>query len=342
MSARRKNPSTPSTPHTYTEPILNGTPTPSTSMRNSPPRTPASALLPTRLETFLISLYPGTLLLGSIFSTLSPTTRHAPYSATLQSHPPDFAPSYFAQKRNVFNLFFVKQGWAWTTAALVLFLLTHPSLGPPMRPVLTPRRVRAVLRYLLVTLWWAGVTQWFFGAPLIDRGFLLTGGQCELIKDPGAREEMSNTREYVTAAGCKLVGGQWKGGYDISGHVFLLTLGSALLWFEILPAVSRAEGLRDGRRVVMSDGKVRTAASEAQRESHGVEGGAEEGPGLGMKVALGVMGMMWWMLLMTAAFFHTWFEKWTGLVVAFSGLWVVYFLPRAVPAMRAIVGMPGV
>ncbi|KAJ9637255.1 hypothetical protein H2199_007542 [Coniosporium tulheliwenetii] len=306
MSARRKTPSTPSTPHIYTEPILNGTPTPSsTNMRNNPPRTPASALFPTRLETLLISLYPGTLLLGSIFSTLSPTTRHAPYSATLQSHPPDFAPSYFAQKRNIFNVFFVKQGWAWTTAALVLFLLTHPSLGPPMRPVLTPRR-------------------------------------CELIKDPGAREEMSNTREYVTAAGCKLVGGQWKGGYDISGHVFLLTLGSALLWFEILPAVSRAEGLRDGRRVVMSDGKVRTAASEAQRESHGVEGEAEEGPGLGMKVALGVMGMMWWMLLMTAAFFHTWFEKWTALVVAFTGLWAVYFLPRAVPAMRAIVGMPGV
>jgi hypothetical protein len=48
------------------------------------------------------------------------------------------------------------------------------------------------------------------------------------------------------------------------------------------------------------------------------------------------------MLLMTAAFFHTWVEKFTGLMVAFAGLWVVYFLPRGVPAVRAVLGMPGV
>ena len=51
---------------------------------------------------------------------------------------------------------------------------------------------------------------------------------------------------------------------------------------------------------------------------------------------------MWWMLLMTAAYFHTWFEKFTGLLVALGALWVVYFLPRGLPAMRAAVGMPGV
>ena len=48
------------------------------------------------------------------------------------------------------------------------------------------------------------------------------------------------------------------------------------------------------------------------------------------------------MLLMTAAYFHTWFEKFTGFLVAGSALYVVYILPRAVPAVRQVLGMPAV
>lgn len=192
------------------------------------------------------------------------------------------------------------------------------------------------------------MTQWFFGAPLVDRGFRFTGGQCELMRDPEAREQMSDTREYFTAAACKAVGGKWKGGHDISGHVFLLILGSALLWFEILPALTRAEGLRDGRRIVLGDGKVASVAVEKRRAAE--EDIVNEDRGeedqlttkSGVKVAIGVMALMWWMLLMTAAYFHTWFEKFTGLLVAFAGLWCVYFLPRGIPQVRAVLGMPGV
>ncbi|KAE8852112.1 hypothetical protein PTNB73_01131 [Pyrenophora teres f. teres] len=252
---------------------------PTSSARRSP-------FLPTRLEAQLIAIYPITLLLGSIFSTLSPSTRSAPYSASLQSHPIEFAPSYFAQKKNVFNVYFVK---------------------------------------------------WFFGPPLIDRGFRFTGGQCELLRKPDAREDMSNTREYITAATCKAVGGTWKGGHDISGHVFLLILGSSLLWLEFLPALTRVEGLRDGRLITLPDGKVASVAVEKELVKEEGEATAR-----GVKFALGVAGLMWWMLLMTAAYFHTWFEKFTGLLVAFAGLWTVYFLPRGVPQLRAWLGMPGV
>jgi hypothetical protein len=52
--------------------------------------------------------------------------------------------------------------------------------------------------------------------------------------------------------------------------------------------------------------------------------------------------MNWWMLLMTAAYFHTWFEKFTGLFVASTALYAIYFLPRAVPLVRQAIGMPGV
>jgi hypothetical protein len=213
-----------------------------------------SPFLPTRLEAQLISIYPLTLLLGSIFSTLSPSTRAAPYSAVSQSHPPEFAPSYFAQKKNVFNVYFVKVGWFWTTLAFVVFLVFHPGFGQGV----SKRRVNAVIRYFAITTYWVFVTQWFFGPPLIDTMFRFTGGQCERLRDPEQREDMSDTREFITSATCKAVGGTWKGGHDISGHVFLLILGSSLLWLEFLPALTGrglarwtadyTRGRQDGKR----------------------------------------------------------------------------------------------
>lgn len=336
MSTRRK-------PEPTTTPLANGATVPSTTStttHNLPVRSP---FFPTRLETLLIAIYPGTLLLGSLFSIVSSSTRNAPYSATLQAHPPEFAPSYFAQKKNVFNVYFVKVGWFWTTLAFFIFLLTNPSLGPPLRPVGTPKRLRAVLRYLSISTVWYATTQWFFGPPLIDRGFRLTGGACQIARGPQAMENLDKGAQIFTAAACKIAGGQWKGGHDISGHVFLLIMGSALLWSEILPAVTHSEGLRDGRTVKLGDGSVSTVADMQRGSGENQEKEAQQHvTKFGVKMVIGVAALMWWMLLMTAAFFHTWVEKFTGLLVAFTGLWIVYFLPRGVPALRAVLGMPGV
>ncbi len=152
------------------------------------------------------------------------------------------------------------------------------------------------------------------------------------------KAEMSDVREVFTHAACKTIGGQWKGGHDISGHVFLLILGSAMIWLELLPAVLRMEGLREARRIMTSDGLIRSASIEADVQLEP----ASEPHGYGVWGSLLVLGSSWWMLLMTAAYFHTWFEKFTGLIVAFGTIYAVYFLPRAVPAFRRIVGMPGV
>jgi len=110
--------------------------------------------------------------------------------------------------------------------------------------------------------------------------------------------------------------------------------------------VLRAGGLREERKIVLSDGKVVGAAAETEEAGNKARGQNMDVPpagelGLGVRVALGVAGMSWWMLLMTAAFFHTWFEKFTGLVVAMAAIYTVYFLPRAVPSLRSVTGMPG-
>ena len=168
--------------------------------------------------------------------------------------------------------------------------------------MLTPRRLRGALRWGLVTLWWGAVTQWFFGPGLVDRGFRVTGGACRLAS---AAEGMGGATEFVTGQACKAVGGQWSGGHDISGHVFILVLGSLFLGLEVLPALVGAKGLREERVVTGRDGSVGRVGTE-------VMGDGDEGEGewkVGLAVPLIVAGLSWWMLLMTAAYFHTWFEK---------------------------------
>ena len=342
--ATRRSKTNADVPTTNGNPIATRTRSAATKV-HSPPIA-GSPFLPTRLEAILLAAYPGTLLLGSLFSILQPASRNAPYLPHSQSYEPGQAPSYFAKKSNIFNVYFVKIGWFWTTLAFSLLLFSHSSLGPPLRPQLTKRRIQAAIRYLCITTVWIAVTQWFFGPPIIDRSFKWTGGHCapfsnESLEEHVKKAEKGELGDVFTHAACKAIGGQWKGGHDISGHVFLLILGSAMLWLELLPAVLRMEGLREARRIKTADGLVRNASSEMS-EPPADAGGASQELGIGIKAALFVAGLSWWMLLMTAAYFHTWFEKFTGLLVAFGTIYTVYFLPRAVPAMRQVIGMPGV
>ncbi|KAF4631084.1 hypothetical protein G7Y89_g7051 [Cudoniella acicularis] len=299
LSEKQSSPqSTPSSPNK-----ANRIPSRTTMTTRRPP------FLPTNLEAVLLSIYPGILVLGSLFALLDPNARAAPYNTVTQSHYAETAPSYFAKKNNVFNIFFVKQGWAWVTFSYIFFLFTHPSTGTPFSPTITTRRLKGVLRWGIVTVWWIFVTQWFFGPPIIDRGFLLTGGQCELVWEAEAGNvEMDDTRQFVTSVACKAVGRKWKGGHDISGHVFLLVLGSMFLFEEVLHVVLRSATAKEERTIYMQDGAIKSAGVEAQVEGNSTTETAGQLT-LGSKVVLGVGALMCYMLLMTAAYFHTWFEK---------------------------------
>lgn len=267
-----------------------------------------SPFQPTSLELLILAIYPTVLVLGSVFALVDPATRHSPYNPDIQAHVASQAPSYFARKSNLFNQIFVKRGWFWVTASYMLFLFTHSSTGPS-RFTLTPKRLRGLLRWTIVTTWWVFVTQWFFGPAIIDRGFMLTGGACELVKaDDRGDVDLTEGQRLVTGMACKAVGGKWKGGHDISGHVFLLVLGSMFLLEEVLHVVISSRSIKEERIIVSGDGAVKSAASESEE----VKGLATKGDGrldLGVKVVLGVAGLSIWMLLMTAAYFHTWFEK---------------------------------
>lgn len=272
-----------------------------------PPPARSSPFLPSPLERLVLALFPALLVFGTLYSALSPDTRNAAYDPVSQSHAqsPAAAPSYFARKSNVFNVFFVKRGWAWITAAFLGFVLTHPGAASSQT-----QKARAGVRWAGVTACWFFVTQWFFGAAIIDRGFRWTGGKCELAEREVYMGDTS-VGEMVTAVACKAAGGRWKGGHDISGHVFLLVLGTAFLLEEVgWGWLRRADPAADDRTVVMPDGAVKGAGVEAEANADGrarAEGAV--GLGIGGKFAAVVVGLSVWMLLMTAIYFHTWFEK---------------------------------
>ncbi|RDA94784.1 hypothetical protein CP533_4224 [Ophiocordyceps camponoti-saundersi (nom. inval.)] len=297
--------------------------------RSDPPLPPArhSPYLPTPLERLATGIYPLILVFGAVFSLLSPETRAAAYDAGAQAHAQAEAPSYFARKANVFNVVFVKRGWGWTTFAFVFFVLAglRPA-SASATSVVERMRLQACLRWAFATAWWLLVTQWCFGPPIIDRGFRWSGGKCE------GREGLAGDEFLLTSVACRAAGGKWRGGHDISGHVFLLVLGSLFLAQEVAWPVLRARR-RDERCVFMADGAVKGAGVEAAAV-------LDSGFGVAGKTALAVVAMKLWMLLMTAIYFHTWFEKFTGLVTALAGAYGLYIVPRFVPGLRATIKVP--
>ncbi|OJD15733.1 hypothetical protein AJ78_04031 [Emergomyces pasteurianus Ep9510] len=293
----------------------------------TPSRIPSRPLFP-QPPPFLLALYPLTLLLGSLYSVISPTAR----SFASSSSSPAVAPNsdtnpvnYFARKGNIFNVYFVKVGWLWTTLAFISLLLTQPAFnGGRLSTNVRLKRVgQATLRYLLVTSAWWLTTQWFFGPGLIDRSFVATGGRCEASILPGPTDSVSELAVLLTATTCKASGGAWTGGHDVSGHVFMLVLTSAFLVLE-LQGASSAEVEMDERK-----GKHQDLVQRVHYEIWA------------RNFTLAVGGLSWWMLLMTAIWFHTWLEKVTGLTLALGTVYTVYFLPRTLPSWRNIVGIPG-
>lgn len=81
--------------------------------------------------------------------------------------------SWNADKDSTVNIWFIKQGWAWTSAVCWWCVVRYKGLGG--------RSLRqTALRYVALTAWWYAFTQaiWFGIAPIMDQVFTSTGGHC--------------------------------------------------------------------------------------------------------------------------------------------------------------------
>ena len=189
-------------------------------------------------QILFLFVFPVIIVLGQLMSLFSPDeTIH----------------NYFTSRGNLVNTYFVKQGWFWTMLTYTNLVLTKAKKRVLQRKSL----LISIMRVSLITICWLLFTQWFFGPPLMDRIFLLTGGQCTNIEQssiPGALKSLfegtlpttggqSFSSRAISSASCRRLKGSWEGGHDPSGHVFLLTLSSTLLIVESIELYTREDNL---------------------------------------------------------------------------------------------------
>ena len=163
---------------------------------------------------------------------------------TSQAHP--LASTHiFASKRSFLNLIFLKWSWAWSTSAFIILLVS------------ARHRVRRLLQWVLATLAWSAcaVSFWFGGPSIFARLATASGAECGLHIGPASfvpipasfctagvpvtravnpelfplvfvvvDEMMELERKFVP---------RLRNGHDVSGHVFLLTLGTLFLADQI-------------------------------------------------------------------------------------------------------------
>jgi len=181
------------------------------------------------------------------------------------------------------------------------------------------------------------VTQWFFGPALVDRSFILTGGHCEGLPAKIAENTAVQVATIYSGRVCKAAGGYWRGGHDISGHVFILVISSASLLYELYLTD------RHSTHPSVSPRAAANVAHDLSAEEKKSVGGWESETEAKLRLyaryfIYGIVALDCLMLLTTAIWFHTWLEKLNGMLIAGIGLYVTYFLGDFVPAWRQIVG----
>ena len=256
---------------------------------------PPTTMSPTTSRSLLaaVAVTISIVLFGTIYSVINETYLDTsnPLLTALPHHL--YATDYFASKKNPLNVYFTKKLWAWTSVAFLLHYLTSPPLA---------RTRTRLAQYALATALWLAFTAWFFGPPVLDRLAASTGGECTLHLPSGAAVPVP--AEYCSAraplspathpalfpASLLVPDGAWTGtprlrkGHDVSGHVFLLTLTALFLV-----------------------GQLRTSF-------HGTA--ARKWPPrhvLGVAFAGTVVAVAFFALYTTSVYFHTPFQKATGL-----------------------------
>lgn len=130
----------------------------------------------------------------------------------------DFVPfprSYFSRSDNLFNVYFVKMGWAWTLTLMgpFLFMTSYTLCCGNSQKFLKHH----LPRIFIATMFWWSWTKFF---NIIETAY----GRC-------------NSSKYDSRSSCLKAGFVWSG-FDISGHTFILIYSSLVLIEEARPIVN--------------------------------------------------------------------------------------------------------
>ncbi|XP_055376287.1 acyl-coenzyme A diphosphatase FITM2 [Condylostylus longicornis] len=166
----------------------------------------------------------------------------------------DFIPfpkTYFSRSDNLFNVYFVKIGWAWTLFFTVpyLFMTSYTICCGNTQKFLKQH----LPRILIATSFWFVWTKFF---NIIES----TYGRC-------------TARNYDSKPSCLKAGFLWHG-FDISGHAFILIYSSLILIEEARPIINwesikehiRNELYNRSMQETTSTNPLRNLSNEEMRE----------------------------------------------------------------------------
>lgn len=223
----------------------------------------------------------------------------------------DIVPGFLLNKRNPFNMYLVKLGWAWTSVPLLLLILlgnNNYSSPPPGYHYFNSLKSQ-IFRYFCATGWWYVFTQSFlFGHSIFDRIFHhYPWGTCSVS-------------QYTDIHTCRAVGHQWAS-FDVSGHTFILTHSCCFIWSEIMPRLlsiigsnsSSAGGRNERGRSRFRSGDVQSNISPLIVIDR-----------LLIAFLLGLSLIWYLMLCVTSLHFHTVAEKFAGSTIALLFHYVTY------------------
>ncbi|CAX42244.1 inositol phospholipid biosynthesis protein, putative [Candida dubliniensis CD36] len=266
------------------------------------------------------------------------------------SAPDEEVYNYYNDKRNILNQWFVKRGWGWTTLVIILFYsniiykqyVNSTTTTKNNKQTLIIKTIRnAIINYIVVTIWWIFFTQWCFGLPIMDKIFVLTGGKCSIDINntansftttsttvftpnhhihPSFVQKLENIWEStgITSYNCRRIkGSQWIGGHDPSGHVFLMIHSSLYLFNEMINYWPNWSYIKHNISQLLTSTRPLTINDRLLL--------LWNTPQL---IIIGLIGLWWFMLLMTNIYFHSSLEKLVGLIFGYIGVAGLYWIPR--------------
>ncbi|KAH3899153.1 Yft2p SCDLUD_004581 [Saccharomycodes ludwigii] len=236
-------------------------------------------------------IYPGILIYGTIINTLvfSPDSLDKQKNTHYLLEPGNIINKIFAYNGNkVFltlflSIMFIKI-WYRKTKQLLYCLPTANNVSledynsnekADILRIIKEYLIKLLLKYFVLYIL-------FF---IIDHVFILTGGTCS-VGNGSVKDALECKDTY---------GGEWRGGFDISGHFCFLTNLSLIFWFEI----------RDFSQILQENWK----------------------PWLILKCLIISVLSVWIVILsITAIYYHTLWEKILGVLFGYGCPTVMYLL----------------
>ncbi|GAA99892.1 uncharacterized protein L969DRAFT_50945 [Mixia osmundae IAM 14324] len=267
---------------------------------------------------------------------------------------------YFARKSNLFNQYFVKKAWGWTTLVWFFHLVTvttHEVNAKGGNAQAVQARAhrhvyRELKRYTAATIIWLLLTTWFFGPSVIDRIMVASGGVCLPSAVATSMTDQSvlhayNASQPLPHSFCFSRGLHAAGSSPMASVPFIkasskLSPSEATLaaQHQALRRQMKAQGIRtywqggqdiSGHLFLLSMSVIFLMPSlhlalrnlaRITSLSHDRQQAATQLAAVASSAAvIALVSLWWWMMLMTSVYFHTPLEKVIGITFGLlSGL----------------------